>query len=431
MKNLKISSPINTDFISVVTTFVEQSSLAFGLQKYDALKLTLASEEVYLYLCDVVQGEKVLDITCTGGTYFVSVEFSFDKLELHLQAFNITAVPMSEIDEELKEMGLLIAARSVDNLSLEEVSGERLILRLIKEKSYPPPEEMGLPAVSPMTSFSIKIPTADEIKMFSRLLSVYYKDYPFPDAFKYPGKLVDMVSSSIYAISIATDDKGTIGGGIIWKRMNEKIAEFFGPYLFNQDDKDRMAESLINACLERLARTEIIGIFTRYPTEAFPEGYFEPIGVTRSFSKEGSYLEFSCYYRQLHEDAGTYVYVPKSIASFIENEYGRLVLPRQVYLTDYSGEYRGDYSVFATEFDRERNRVLMRPLWPGEDYLENISRHIAIFEKEGILNCFFEIDLGIPWHSSIADKLIESRFKPCVVIPYGGKSDLVIFQWEP
>jgi len=431
MKTLKISTPFHTDFLPVITTFIENSSCVFGLDKQGALKLTLASEEVFSYLCNVIQGDKALDVICTGGIFFVSVEFSFDKIELGLQAFNITATPSSESEESFKEMGLLIAARSVDSLSLEETSGERLVLKLIKEKSYPSPEAIELPAIPPVTSFALKIPTADEIKMFSRLLTVHYKDYPFPVAFRYPGKLVDMVSSSIYTISITTDERGLIGGGIIWKRMNEKIVEFFGPYLFNQKGNNKMAESLVNTCLEGLARTEIIGAFCRYPTEAFPTDYFESIGITTSYKQQGNQIEFPCYYRQLHEDTGTYVYVPRIIASFIEAEYKRLVLPRQVYLTDYSGEYRGDYSLFASEFDRELNKVIIRPLWPGEDFHNNILKHLEIFNNEGVLNCFFEIDLGIVWQTYVVDSLMECGFKPRIIIPYGGNSDLVIFQWTP
>lgn len=431
MKTLKISTPLHTDFLPVITNFIENTSCVFGIDKQGALKLTLASEEVFSYLCNVIQGDKTLDIICTGGIYFVAVEFSFDKIEIDLKAFNITATPSSESEESFREMGLLIAARSVDSLSLEEASDERLVLRLIKEKSYPPSGAIELPHIPPMASFVLKVPIADEIKAFSHLLQLYYKKYPLPDAFRCPGKLVDMVTSTLYGISIATDERGLIGGGIIWKRMNEKIVEFFGPYLFNQQGNNKMAESLINVCIEGLARTEIIGVFCRYPTEAFPAEYFESIGTITFYEHQRNQIEFPCYYRQLHEDTGAYVYVPRKIASFIEAEYKRLVLPRQVYLTDYSGEYRGDYSVFASELDKELNQVIIRPLLPGEDCLNNILKHMEIFKKEQILNCFFEIDLGVVWQAYVVDSLMECGFKPCLIIPYGGKSDLVIFQYTP
>lgn len=431
MQTLRISTPLDLEFLPVVTSFIEQTSYAFGLDRQDALKLTLASEEVFSYLCNIIEEDKILDIICNGGIYFVSVEFSFDRVELDLRAFNITATPYSETEEGLREMGLLIAARLIDNLSIEDAPGERILLKLVKEKTYPPVDEIELPVIPTITSFSVKAPNTEEIKMFSRLLSLHYKDHPLPDAFKHPGKLVDMVLSSFYEISIAVNESGLIGGGIIWRRMNEKIVECFGPYLFGQKGNGKMAETLINDCIERLARTEIIGIFSRYPTEEFPEEYFELIGTSTYYNHEGDYFEFPCFFRQLQEDAGTYVYVPKTIAPFIEKEYKRLVLPRHVYTSEYSGEYRGDYSVFASEIYKTINKVVMRPLWPGEDILENLSRHLEIFKKEHILNCFFEIDLGITWHAFIVDRLMECHFNPRIIIPYGGKSDLVIFQWMP
>jgi hypothetical protein len=429
MKSLKISTSLQIDFLPVVTAFVEQASLAFGLGRQEALRLTLASEEVFSYLCDILMEDKDLEITCTGGVYFVSAEFAFDRIELGLQAFNITAEISSEKEEDLKRMGLLIAARSVDRLSLDEAQGEKLILRLIKDKSYPAPEQMELPVIPAVTSYSTKTPTDDEIKMFSHLLTEQHKDCPFPPAFRYPGKLVDMVSSSVYRMAIATDARGFIAGGAVWRRMNEKIVEFFGPYLFNQKGNKEMARSLLDACLESIARTEIIGVFCRYPAEEFPREYFESIGSVVSYENGKSPVEFPSYFRLLHEDAGTHVYVPKALLSFIEPEYGRLALPRDVYVTDYTGEHRGDYSVFTSEFDREVGRVIIRSLWPGKDGRENILKHLAVLEKEQLLNIFFEVDLGITWQAYIVDSLVGCGFKPRIVVPYGGKSDLVIFQY--
>jgi len=428
MKSLKISTLLHIDFLPVVTAFVEQASLAFGLGKEEALRLTLASEEVFTYLSDVLREDNELEITCTGGIYFVSTEFSFDKAELALRSFNITAEVSSEIEEDFKEMGLLIAARTVDHLSLEEAQGEKLVLRLIKDKTYPVPEHMELPAIRPMASYSIKRPTDDEIKMFSHLLSAHYSGYPLLPAFRYPGKLVDMASSSLYRMAVAADERGLIGGGAVWRRMNEKIVEFFGPYLFNQKGNHEMAESLLNTCLESIARTESIGLLCRYPAEEFPGEYFESIGSVVSYESGKDPAEHPSYFRLLHEDAGTHVYAPKGLVSFIEGEYTRLALPRDVYVTDYTGENRADYSVFTSEFDREPGRVVIRSLWPGKDCQENILKHLAVFEKEQLLNVFFEVDLGVTWQAHVVDCLIRSGFKPRIIIPYGGKSDLVVFQ---
>lgn len=430
MKKLKMTSFINVSFLSSITSFIEQTSLAFGLEKKDALRLTLASEEVFSYLCSIIKEDKELEIICTDGIYFVSAEFCFDKIELELRAFNVTTEILSESEEDLRDMGLLIAARSVDHLSLKSAQGERLILRLTKDKSYPFMDEIKLPFIPPMTSYTVKTPLDDELKMFSGLIISHYKGYPFPPAFRFPGKLVDMVSSSIYKAAIACDERGLIGGGAIWRRMNEKIVEFFGPYLFNQPEGSPMAESLTNACLENLARTEILGLFSRYTTEDFPNQYFESIGSSTWYEKDMEPAELQSYYIQLHEDAGTYVYTSKALAPFIKTEYKRLFLPRDLYEIENAGAYSGDYSVFTSEFRREINQVALRYLLPGKDYRENILKHLALFRKEQILNIFFAIDLGIDWQAYIMDDLVECGFIPRIIIPYGGISDAIIFQYK-
>ena len=431
MKKTKIVVSIHRDFLSVVTTFVERSSIALGLGQDEALRLTLASEEIFSYLCSIMGQDKGLEVTCTGGLYFVAVDFSFDSVELSLQAFNITAGITLEEAEDLEDMGLLIAARSVDQLSLEELQDGKILLRLIKNKAYPALQYMESPETPPLASYSIKPPTQDEIKVLSCLVLRDYSDHIIPHAFRYPGRLIDMVASTIYKIVIAVDDRGFIGGGAMWRRMNEKVVEFYGPYLFNQKDNLEMAESLFNAFIEQIARTEIMGLLCRFTTDWFPRALFEPIGTAVLHYEKTVSREITWYYRGLHEDTGTHVYVPKKLAGYVENKYRELALPRDVYITDYSGEYMGEYSVFASDFDRELNQVTLRPLWPGKDGMENIKRHIAAFKKEGILNIFFAVDLGVTAQASIVDSLMECGFEPKILIPYGGRSDLIIFQFLP
>lgn len=431
MKNTKTVVSIHSDFLPVVTAFVEKSSIALGLGHDEALRLTLASEEIFSYICSIIGEDKELEVACTGGLYFVAVDFSFDRVELSLQAFNITAGVTSSEMEDLEDMGLLIAARSVDQFSLEELPDGRLLLRLIKNKVYPFPEDIKPPEIPPLSSYSIKTPTKDEIKVLSCLILRDYGDHIIPHAFRYPGRLVDMVSSTLYRIAIAVDERGLIGGGAMWRRMNEKVVEFYGPYLFNQGDNRQMAESLFNACIEQIARTEIIGLLCRFTTDWFPSALFEPIGTAVLHREKGGSKEITWYFRSLHEDIGTHVYAPKRLSNYLEHVYRELALPREVYITDYSGEHMGEHSVFASDFDRELNQVTVRPLWPGRDSVENIKGHLAAFKKEHILNIFFAVDLGVTAQVSLVDSLMECDFEPKILIPYGGRSDLVIFQFSP
>jgi len=68
---------IDTSFLSIVTSFVEESSRAFGLHDNQALKLTLASEEIFSYLCKTAEFGQSIEIRCFNTGYHVRAEFLF------------------------------------------------------------------------------------------------------------------------------------------------------------------------------------------------------------------------------------------------------------------------------------------------------------------------------------------------------------------
>ena len=45
-------------FLPVATSFVEKAAAAFGLAEPEALSLTLATEEIFVYLCSVAAGQE-------------------------------------------------------------------------------------------------------------------------------------------------------------------------------------------------------------------------------------------------------------------------------------------------------------------------------------------------------------------------------------
>lgn len=427
-KALRLTTPSRIDFLPVVTGFVEKASLTFGLAEPEALKLTLAAEEIFAYLCKVARAEENIDISCFSGVYYGAVEFSFGKRDFSMRALNITAKISPESEEGLEEMGLLIAARSVDHLQIVEREGDKIALTLFKEKEYQAATDIQIPQIPHMDSFSIQRPSIEDSKIFVNLLNHHYEKCFFPPAFKFPGKVADMVLSGEYAASIAVDPKGLIGGGLLWRKLGEKTVECFGPYLFHQENNISMAESLLNSFLGRIAKTEMIGIFCKYATSYLPEGYLEPLGKVAYTREDGTSTELSAFYRQLIEDTGSYVWGSEELKPFLEKEYGRLVLPREIHVTKYQGEHRDPYSAFTSQFDRELHEVTLRAIWPGMDALENLEEHIRIFREERLLNIFFEMDLGISWQAGLTDPLLTLGFKPCFIIPYGGHSDLVIFQ---
>jgi len=189
-----------------------------------------------------------------------------------------------------------------------------------------------------------------------------------------------------------------------------------------------LAESLLDSFLGKIAKADFTGIFCKYSTAHLSKGYFEPLGTITFFREDGSSTELSSFYRHLIEDTGSSVWASQELRPFLEGEYRRLVLPREIHLTKYQGEHQDLHSVFTSEFDRELHEVTLRALWPGKDSLENLKKHVQIFGEERLPNILFEMDLGIPWQADLTSPLLSLGFKPRFIIPYGGSSDLVIFQ---
>jgi hypothetical protein len=136
------------------------------------------------------------------------------------------------------------------------------------------------------------------------------------------------------------------------------------------------------------------------------------------------------WFRLLHEDTGSVVWVHPNLDAFLRREYTKLVLPREIRIDRPSGETLSRHSVLSAEFDRLKSRVTLRPMWPGADAEENIERHVRLLESEKILNIHFVIDLGQAWQTVFIPGLLHGGFEPRFVLPYAGKGDLVVFQFR-
>jgi anti-sigma regulatory factor (Ser/Thr protein kinase) len=416
-------------FVPLVTSFAEKSAEAFSLGREEVLKLTLACEEIFVYLCQAGKGAETITIEASNGVYYTRVKFLFKAHGFSLRSFNLTASVSLDSLASLEEMGLLIASRSVENFCITEDPQEGYALALIKEKSYPESTEIEAPKIKPIKIFTPKIPGPEGLKLFSRLVVAFYPAR-FPPAFCFPGKIVDMVSSGEFNAAVAMDDGGQIGGGILWRWLGEKLVEFFGPYLFSQPPDTGMAEGLIDACIGQIAKTDAMGLVTRYSTPELPKGYFESSGSVDFIQPDGPIRTSPVYYRQLHEDLGCQVWAHPDLEGFLRIEYNRLFFAREIHLTRHEGEERSPYSVFAPQFDRSHHQVTLRPILEGNDAFNNLSQHVTVLRAEGLMNIFFEIDLGQAWQTSMTPALLGNGFRPRFILPYGGEADVVVFQYQ-
>ena len=239
-------------FLRLATSFAEQSAGAFGLAEPEALALTLATEEIFAYLCQVAATGREIRMKCRGSGYAAEQEFLFDARDFNLRTFNLTV--SANLDERagMDETGLLIASRLVDRFQIFEApQGLRLILTV--DKSYASMPHLGIPEAKPLETFSVRSPDPEEIRIFVRMLTEHYASCVVPVSFGYPGKVVDMVASGEYFAKVVCDGAGHIGGGIVWRWDGGRLVELFGPYLFNQSSQSLMAQALINSCIEAIA----------------------------------------------------------------------------------------------------------------------------------------------------------------------------------
>ena len=421
---------LRPDFLRLTTSFAEESGKAFGLNTADALKLTLACEEVFAYLCRAGKTDETITMDAANGGYYVQLKISFKARDFNPRAFNLTSSVSFEDSASLEEMGLLIASRSVERFTIVEEPQQGLGLVLIKEKSYPELADLKAPEIKPIKSLRIQTPNSDTLKLLVRLITTHYPSHLYPQAFLIPGKVVDMMAGAEYGAKLAVDEKGQMGGGILWRWVGSKTVESFGPYLFQKPDGLGLSEALTDACIGEIAKTGAIGLISRYSTPELPKGYFESLGSVDRFQAEGSMTPWPIYFRQLHEDLGCQVWTHPALEGFLRAEYGRLFFPREILSTRYGGEQRPAHSVFAPQFDRTNHQVTLRAIWDGADASENLSQHLKVLSAENLPNIFFEIDLGHPWQANLSQALLDSGFQPRLILPYGGESDVVVFQHQ-
>ncbi|MBI4963566.1 MAG: hypothetical protein HY913_09845 [Desulfomonile tiedjei] len=429
-QQVTLSLEADTAFLKLATSFVENSAGAFGMDHSGALALTLATEEIFAYLCTVGVPRQELEIRCFGGLYYVKVQFFFEAQDFNMRSFNLTATASVQDETSFQETGLLIASRMVDRFDFFVGESNKHLLTLTKDKDYPVIATDDLPKIQGLVHFKLRTPDTEEVKLFVSLVHRQYAGMILPPFFSFPGKVADMVASGEYRASIASDERGQIGGGILWHMARQTVAECYGPYVLGPKSETRteMAASLVDRCIENLARTEVVGLTNRFPTQDLPEGYFQKLGILRYRTEDRGTRELPIFYRELLEDAGTAVWCHPELEAFLKGEFERLFLAREIRLVRSQGEATQAYSVLSAEFDRPNKQVTLNPVLSGTDSEDNLARHVEILTNEGLTNVLFPLDLGEPWQMEFVPALLKNDFEPRLVLPYAGNRDLVVFQ---
>jgi anti-sigma regulatory factor (Ser/Thr protein kinase) len=421
---------LNNAFTGLVLDYAEGCGRSFGFPDDDTMRIRLACEEVFLSLCETEKMNPRITIEAINDYYRMTVKFLFKAHTFDPFAFNLTA-QVSVDEEESGNMGLLIASRMVDQFSIHHQQDNSLSLNLIKNKTYPPPSDGDTGDAESLSDFVIKKPDNETMKRFAKKAIRFFGDTQFPAIFRSGARLVDMITQGHYQILVATG-KGTksneTGGGIIWHPVGKAMIQFYGPYLFDQQENTSMAQGLVEGLIGSIAKTEAVGIYSYYTTASLPHDYFEPLGSVEYQMDSGMKETQSFVYRQLKEDPGASMWVHRSLEPFVKDAYARLFLPRQLTAVAFEGEHLPPHSVFSLQFNRGRSSVTIRPTWDGQDFEKNIADHLKLLNKEGLHNVYFELDCGIAWQAKLAPALLNASFAPVLLLPYAGRGDIVVFQ---
>lgn len=424
--------PLSGDHVREATAFAQDSAAVCGLEKQEVLSVVLAAEEIFLYLCHNADSGQTVEITSTPGTYYLRMDFVFSEAEVNLRAFNLTYKPSYEKEEDMTDIGLLLASRQVDRFRLAREANHMLRLVLIKEKRYPPAGMMPETPPADAAAATVRLAAPKEVEQFARMIPRFFAVNQLPSLFENPGKLSDMVLSGNYACAIAADEHGHQAGGIIWHYGTAKTTECYGPYVFGQPGEKDLDAELLECCLRDIAKTSAVNLINRYRCGRPPRGYFDELGSYSEYTDGNSTSVQVVFFRQLSEDPGAKVWANPQLDDFLLQEYRRLVLPREVaFVKDEDNPAASEYSVLTADFQREQNAVTLRLLWPGKDMERNVAAHVKLFEEENWKNVSAEVDLGLPWQAGFTTALLKSGFMPRLILPHAGQGDVVLFRRPP
>lgn len=421
--------PTRIALLPAVVQCVETAAGVSGMGREESLKLALAAEEIFAYLCQYVCRGEDVEIAYQNGRYYGRVQFRFAVPDLNLGGLNITSTLAGDGESGLENMGLMIASRSVERLNLVSEKNHYVRIVIEKEKAYPRAPAEILSPPDPADDVALKAPDAEGLKQFAIRVAQTQPEFMRPLFFDHPGMVVDMAAGGEYQALAAITAKGDVVGGVLSNVRTDRIVQLFGPYVFSSGAMET-AKRLLEACIARMARTRAIGLISLYGLPAALAPFFEPLGALNYCRENGETFQRTSFYRLLHEDPGMAVWTHADLRSDLDREYKRLVLARDIKEVRDLGEARAGVSIFSAEMGRNIGEVVLRPLWPGADFADNVERHIRLFREEGICNIFFELDLGVSWHAALVPALLSNRFRFAMILPFAGQGDMAVFQYH-
>ena len=420
-KNIFIRLPFSADFLTLAMAFADKGARGFGYGDRETGGLVLAIEELFsFYERESTKGSTV-EIEMEDQGYRLVLSLFFCLADPDMRAFNLTWNVNHDSQESLEMLGPMIAARTLSSLRLEFGADEKVILRLTRNREYSMAERVALPPSGNTSTLRLLNPSRDDLYHFASMAATYGSPF-LPPFLARPEMAADMLESGhLNALLVAGDD--WIMGGVLWKPLTDSCLELYGPYLFIDNPDDEAMTLLMDEAVKCISRSWFKGLVRRQGALAGHERFFDFLGEIQLSGKND--VNATYYYRQLKEESSGVVYCTGNLAIFLDEQYRRVCLPRQIRTA--SNLRLRNASVLAVELENARSLAVMRPLCAGKDLDTNIRAHLDLLHGQGIENFIVELDTGRSEDVAFADALEKNSFLPRLLIPDAGLGDLVIY----
>lgn len=447
LPQLVLELPSDTAFLPSAAAAAENAAQVFGLDAGGALRLALAVEEFFAYLCRHAGREEPIRLTLADGGTFTRADFRFRAGEVSLRALNFAAsvdLDADGADGDNAELGLLVAARTTDRCGLTRSGPDVFHLHAEVDRVYPEAEAISAPQhLTPPLRLE-HAPTAGALQHAALLAAGRYPARQRPHSFTRPARFADMVAAHQYQALLALDAGGRPAGLLCWRNSGRRAVVFSGPYCFDPALAEDTARLLTEGFLARVARTEALCALSERPTADLPRGWFEALGSLTLHGPDNpadpqggaepatQAVDQPAYFRHLREDAGAAVWAHPDLFAFLEREYNRLAFSRDLLAATPTDPARlPGHSLLATTLDRLRSLAILRPLLDGRDFEANLKAHVEAIHEQGLKDILLHLDLSEPWQGALIPALAACGFAPRLLLPHAGASDMLVLQHAP
>lgn len=420
-KILLIRLPFRSAFLPLAMEFAERGARGFGYSDRECSGLMLAVEELFSFYQEQATAGTTVEVELEDQSYRLNLSMSFRAADPDLRPFNLTWRVRPDSEESLRTLGPMIAARTVSTLRFEFAEKQLVTIRLTLNRGYPTAQPAALPPRQTAHPVQVVKASREDLVHFCGILAGAVNDC-IPAALARPAMAADMVTAGRLHALLAHSGEWIVGG-VAWLPLTDGNAEMFGPYLFCDDPDDGLLTALTEGVISCVSRTSFRGLLRRQGDWVGHERFFDCLGEVQMGGKRRVY-----YFRNLKEESGTAAYCRGSLAAFVQAEYDRLDLPRQLRDAVVDAKHLQGPSVLNVKLDWPDKTAIIRPLRPGNDMCENLAGHLRLLDEQGIQNILMEINAARSEETVFSQALEDAGFAARLLIPDAVGGDLVLYE---